>query len=477
MSGDSPPTPAALSNQATSVSLPLRSLVEENAVMKAATGVAAVAKPTKLKRYQQSFGPLFKAYAIALKAKVMGGAGDMFSEDQAFFTSTSMQPGVPLKMHDAYINGRIFSLSDAMQTENCPTLGEGRHSFVQYLESYIDHVEDTSRTDEEKLRNAEEKYRAIKREASLQFELSEFKWKEALKRDPTITLDHWIEKYGYDYLDACEERAWAKTNLKRAQQTGSQDVLRQKDLMESALNSQKLLPGSRTLANNDDPPKDLVYRPLHVLPGFTFVGQDWESRGLKEGDGLSSIRIDLLEGFTRAWKDLGFPQLDNTEKSFGKKDLETIRRTIGEWKLELRYTEFQAFDVTRGLWNIPGFRTILPELARTAPAHLKKRVFQTTRILLAYNADLVLCLPPTLFTKLFPRSRVIKTPGSESEGDARPNTSTLDGLEGELLSEMFNTFPFAKVDPQPWDGENELHVRRSFNSMYPVVLGVLAQKV
>lgn len=127
--------------------------------------------------------------------------------------------------------------------------------------------------------------------------------------------------------------------------------------------------------------------------------------------------------------------------------------------------------------NIPGFRTILPELARTAPAHLKKRVFQTTRILLAYNADLVLCLPSTLFTKLFPRSRVIKTLGSESEGDARPNTSTLDGLEGELLSEMFNTFPFAKVDPQPWDGENELHVRRSFNSMYPVVLGVLAQKI
>lgn len=109
---------------------------------------------------------------------------------------------------------------------------------------------------------------------------------------------------------------------------------------------------SRTLANNDDPPKDLVYRPLHVLPGFTFVGQDWEARGLKEGDGLSSIRIDLLEGFTRAWKDLGFTQLDNTEKSFGKKDLEAIRRTIGEWKLELRYTEFQAFDVTRGLWYV-----------------------------------------------------------------------------------------------------------------------------
>ncbi|KXH62988.1 hypothetical protein CSAL01_12953 [Colletotrichum salicis] len=291
---------AALSDQTTPVSLPLRSLVEENAAMKAATVAAAVAKPAKLKRYQQSFGPLFKAYAIALKAKVMGDAGDMLSEDQAFSTSTSMQPGVPLKMHDAYINGRIFSLSDAMQTENCPTLGEGRHSFVEYLEKVGILIKSTMAcltwvltcfeatltmlkiTDEEKLRNAEEKYRAIKREASVQFELSEFKWKEALKRDPSITLDHWIEKYGYDYLDACEERVWAKTNLKRAQQTGSQDVLRQKDLMESALNSQKLLPGSNM-----------------------------------------SCAVQYL---------------DTTERSFGKKDLGTIRRTIADWKLELEGT-------------------------------------------------------------------------------------------------------------------------------------------
>lgn len=101
----------------------------------------------------------------------------------------------------------------------------------------------TSRTEEEKLRNAEEKYRAIKREASLQFELAQFKWKDALQLDPSMTLDNWIDKYGYDYRDACEERDWAKKNLRRAQQTGSRDVLRQKDLMESALNSHDEVPG------------------------------------------------------------------------------------------------------------------------------------------------------------------------------------------------------------------------------------------
>lgn len=93
------------------------------------------------------------------------------------------------------------------------------------------------------MRVAEEKYRAIKREASLQFELAEFKWKEALQRDPNMTLDSWVEKYGYDYLDACEEREFAKKNLRRAQQTGSRDVLRQKDLMESALTSHHEVPG------------------------------------------------------------------------------------------------------------------------------------------------------------------------------------------------------------------------------------------
>lgn len=101
----------------------------------------------------------------------------------------------------------------------------------------------TSRTDEEKLRNAQQKYRAIKREASLQLELAQFKWKEALQLDPSMTLDKWIDKHGYDYRDACDERDWAKKSLKHAQQTGSRDVLRQKELLESAMNSHDEVPG------------------------------------------------------------------------------------------------------------------------------------------------------------------------------------------------------------------------------------------
>lgn len=46
---------------------------------------------------------------------------------------------------------------------------------------HITHMRNTSRTDEDKLRNDEERYRATKREFSLQFEPAEFRWKEALQ--------------------------------------------------------------------------------------------------------------------------------------------------------------------------------------------------------------------------------------------------------------------------------------------------------
>jgi hypothetical protein len=133
--------------------------------------------------------------------------------------------------------------------------------------------------------------------------------------------------------------------------------------------------------------------------------------------------------------------------------------------------------LTTNARNIPGFRSILPELARTAPANLKEKVFQTNRILLAYNADLVLRLPPDLYAKLFPRNKPTKTVGNEKERTVMPSTSALEGLENELLSELFSTFPLARVHPLPRDGENELHIRGSFNNLYPTVLGVLARKV
>lgn len=104
-------------------------------------------------------------------------------------------------------------------------------------------------------------------------------------------------------------------------------------------------------------------------------------------------------------------------------------------------------------------------------------MFQTTRILLAYNADLVLQLPPHIYAKLFPNEKNSKHVNNEDVGRMRPNTSALDWPEDELLNELFQTFPFAKVTKEDWDGENELHIRGQLNNLYPTVLGVLARKI
>lgn len=120
------PSPTAASSTAGTF------LPEEPHISRSFTAPTTVQMSSK--RLQRSFDPLFKAYAFALRAKVMGGAGDLSHDDQAFFTSTSMQGGIPMKMHDSYINSRVFALSDAIQIERSPILSEGGHSFVQYLE-------------------------------------------------------------------------------------------------------------------------------------------------------------------------------------------------------------------------------------------------------------------------------------------------------------------------------------------------------
>ena len=85
------------------------------------------------KSSKRSFGPLFKAYALALRPKITASF-DLSDDNSAFFASTSMQRGVPLKMHDVYVNGRVFTLANTMQSDNSPVFREEGRSYVEYLE-------------------------------------------------------------------------------------------------------------------------------------------------------------------------------------------------------------------------------------------------------------------------------------------------------------------------------------------------------
>lgn len=99
-------------------------------------------------------------------------------------------------------------------------------------------------------------------------------------------------------------------------------------------------------------PTDIVYRPLHLLPGFKYAGDDWLAKGIRDRDAnhLSEMRINLADGFTGSWKELGFPDVNDREYVEGSSELTYILETVNKWEMVLRYTDMQAFDINRGLW-------------------------------------------------------------------------------------------------------------------------------
>ena len=80
--------------------------------------------------------------------------------------------------------------------------------------------------------------------------------------------------------------------------------------------------GRTTTINGGEAPKDVVYRPLHLLPGFKFSGEDWVDRGLKDQHDLTELPIDLLAGFTRTWQGLGFDKGKVPDRTFAKSSKE-----------------------------------------------------------------------------------------------------------------------------------------------------------
>lgn len=62
-------------------------------------------------------------------------SGDISGTEKALFTSTSMRRGVPIAMHDAFTNGRVFALADGMQDPRSPLASDGSDcpSYASYL--------------------------------------------------------------------------------------------------------------------------------------------------------------------------------------------------------------------------------------------------------------------------------------------------------------------------------------------------------
>lgn len=101
----------------------------------------------------------------------------------------------------------------------------------------------TSKPDYARLKAAEERHRRWKQEASLQLELATYRFRTVAQSDTSASFDKWLQSHGMDYSEACEERDAARQAVKRAQESGSADVKRARDILLNALDGATPGPG------------------------------------------------------------------------------------------------------------------------------------------------------------------------------------------------------------------------------------------
>jgi hypothetical protein len=132
------------------------------------------------------------------------------------------------------------------------------------------------------------------------------------------------------------------------------------------------------------------------MSGYWNTSERWVRENATASPTVRTLVIDPLESKRLKWGDFGFPELDTTSPS-RKADLAKI---VGNGRMTLKCARIAAFDVFRGIWNIDGFRTVLPPLTKDAPKELGQKICKTTKLLLAYDVEVVLELEKTLVSGL-----------------------------------------------------------------------------
>ncbi|KAM5526629.1 hypothetical protein FOXYSP1_20967 [Fusarium oxysporum f. sp. phaseoli] len=142
--------------------------------------------------------------------------------------------------------------------------------------------------------------------------------------------------------------------------------------------------------------------------------------------------VSFKDPKNKTWAQLGIIEPD------GDNDIDETPEM--DFQVTLTYTGMGVFDVKRGLWDINDFRTLLPQLASTAPSDCHKPLYKTNKLLLAYGVNLIVKLPQIMDRDVASRLRL------------------MPGLMDDLPLTLVNG--------------NDLHAQPQTNDAYPVLLAV-----
>ena len=95
---------------------------------------------------------------------------------------------------------------------------------------------------------------------------------------------------------------------------------------------------------------DIIYRPLHALPGFRIDGESWVAKYLNDRSHPHEVSLDLLLAMSPSctWSSLGFPAFDALKPTTRESDVQALVKA--GLRVTLSYTGIGSYQVVRGLW-------------------------------------------------------------------------------------------------------------------------------
>ncbi|KAF2106090.1 hypothetical protein BDV96DRAFT_654961 [Lophiotrema nucula] len=417
---------------------------------------------------------LAKAYAVALRSFLSMDELAFERGEQALFIANPRQLGIPAAtVNEAFVNEAIFDTADAIQTGKSIEFSREGRSYFKTLRSYVARVKlDPAETSPE-MRVAHEHYLDLADIVDREFEDAVEKYRLSKKVDKKTTtgLQEWLQSdFGRSYRDAVTAKQKWSATLTKLQSPQMSEVANARDMLDSAGSIDSPKAGSNmicSLKNRGDnalqtPATDeLIYRPSYILNDYNTISEGWVTNYSQTSSGRQEVPLDLVAAQTTTWKGLGFASFDGSgappnaeiastaEQDHGKPIIDLSKLDLKDILIKVDCANIQPFDVMRGLWDIQDFRNVLPVLSEGAPQYLEEQFYKTTKILLAYDVDMV-----------------VEVPASTHQGAS-------SGTEVQIKHDVLGVIP-ATVGA---DGKLHTQMKSDKNNAYVSILAVLAERV
>ncbi|KAF5363127.1 hypothetical protein D9757_011708 [Collybiopsis confluens] len=227
--------------------------------------------------------------------------------------------------------------------------------------------------------------------------------------------------------------------------------------------------------------------PQYTLSGYTStVIQSWIDASSRGASRDQVITIDIDQGRTTKWEDLGFKEVSgngaglwpflSAEVRVGDQWESRILNTSGrenDIALQLAMVGVQKFDIETGGWNIPNVKTRFPDRIPDAPDALSPKVARILSVLAAYDIELKVNFASGIRNEVDKTYEEVKSTGGRMSVFGFHVSAGADNGSDNGSNEYIET----KFEDVKWDeASGSMTLTAVKGQFYPTILGAVAHR-